>query len=93
MMPFLKFIVNEDINNLYLIFMFYLSTTVIGYFISYKDALLGADQNSYKVTFITGGAYVLNLATTLLLGISVIATIFSGIDYLKGCKEIFKEEK
>lgn len=59
MMPFLKFIVNEDINNLYLIFMFYLSTTVIGYFISYKDALLGADQNSYKVTFITGGAYVL----------------------------------
>ena len=54
------------------------------------------DVHSFGAIFtesLTGGAYVLNLATTLLLGISVIATIFSGIDYLKGCKEIFKEEK
>ena len=54
------------------------------------------DVHSFGAIFtesLTGGAYVLNLATTLLLGISVIATIFSGIDYLKGCKEIFKEEQ
>lgn len=54
------------------------------------------DVHSFGAIFtesLTVGAYVLNLATTLLLGISVIATIFSGIDYLKGCKEIFKEEK
>lgn len=54
------------------------------------------DVHSFGAIFtenLTGGAYVLNLATTLLLGISVIATIFSGIDYLKVCKEIFKEEK
>ena len=54
------------------------------------------DVHSFGAIFtenLTGGAYILNLATTLLLGISVIATIISGIDYLKGCKEIFKEEK
>ena len=53
------------------------------------------DVHSFGAIFtesLTGGAYVLNLATTLLLGISVIATIFSGIDYLKGCKEIFRKK-
>ena len=29
---------------------------------------------------------------TTLLSISVIATIFSGVNYLKGCKELFKGE-
>ena len=51
------------------------------------------DVHSFGAIFtenLTGGAYVLNLATTLLLGISVIATIFSGIDYLKGSKKLFK---
>lgn len=41
---------------------------------------------------LNGSAFVINLFTTALLGISVIATIFSGIDYLKGSRELFKGE-
>jgi hypothetical protein len=37
------------------------------------------------------GEFVLNIISTLLLIVSVIATIFSGIDYLKDSKELFKD--
>ena len=53
------------------------------------------DVNSFGAVFsgnLTGVAFVLNLFTTTLLSISVIATIFSGVNYLKGCKELFKGE-
>lgn len=53
------------------------------------------DVNSFGAIFsgeLTGIAFGINLVTTLLLSISVIATIFSGIDYLKGSKELFKGE-
>lgn len=53
------------------------------------------DVNSFGAIFsgnLTGGAFVLNLFTTTLLSISVITTIFSGVNYLKGCKELFKGE-
>ena len=53
------------------------------------------DVNSFGAIFtgnLAGFPFVLNLCTTLLLSISVIATIFSGIDYLKGSKELFKGE-
>ena len=53
------------------------------------------DVNSFGAIFnggLTGVAFGLNLVTTVLLSISVIATIFSGIDYLKGSKELFKGE-
>ena len=53
------------------------------------------DVNSFGAIFsgnLTGVAFVLNLFTTTLLSISVIATIFSGVNYLKGCKELFKGE-
>ena len=51
------------------------------------------DVNSFGAVFsgnLTGSAFVINVITTTLLSISVIATIFSGIDYLKGSKELFK---
>ena len=53
------------------------------------------DVNSFGAIFsgeLTGVAFGINLVTTVLLSISVIATIFSGVDYLKGCKELFKGE-
>lgn len=53
------------------------------------------DVNPFGAVFngnLTGVAFWINMATTVLLGISVIATIFSGIDYLKGSKELFKGE-
>ena len=37
-----------------------------------------------------GGDLVLNLIVTIMMIIQVIATIFSGVDYLKGAKELIK---
>lgn len=39
---------------------------------------------------LTGGAFVLNLLATGIMLISVIATLFSGWDYMKNGKELFK---
>ena len=64
-------------------------TQMIGIIIAFIDV------NSFGAIFagnLTGFPFVLNLCTTVLLSISVVATIFSGIDYLKGCKELFKGE-
>ena len=65
------------------------ATQMIGLIIAFLDS------NAFGEIFngnLTGIAFVINLATTVLLSISVIATIFSGIDYLKGSKEFFKGE-
>lgn len=54
------------------------------------------DKNAFGAILtqnLTGFEFVLNLITTVMLSISVIATIVSGIDYLKGSKELFKESK
>ena len=56
--------------------------------------LMFLDNNSYGAIFIgnlTGFAFALNLVTTVLMTISVIATIFSGYEYLKDGKEFFKD--
>jgi len=37
-----------------------------------------------------GGDLILNLIVTIMMIIQVIATIFSGVDYLKGAKELIK---
>ena len=59
LVPFLRFIIRENINNLYLYYFIYLATTVLSYFISYKDSLLTADQNLYKSSIIVGSTYIL----------------------------------
>ena len=56
--------------------------------------LMFLDNNSYGAIFsgnLTGFSFALNLITTTLMTISVIATIFSGYEYLKDGKEIFKD--
>ena len=53
------------------------------------------DVNSFGAIFngkLSGIPFVINLISTALLSISVLATIFSGIDYLKGSKDLFKGE-
>ena len=40
---------------------------------------------------LSGGNLVLNVLSTILMIISVIATIFSGWDYLKNSKDLFKD--
>lgn len=52
------------------------------------------DVNSFGAFFnsnLSGVALVLNIAVTTFMVISVIATIFSGYDYLKNGKEFFKD--
>ena len=48
-------------------------------------------QLSSSLIFMTTGEFIINLLSTLMLIISVIATILSGINYLKGSKELFKD--
>lgn len=65
------------------------ATQMVGTIIAFIDV------NSFGAIFkgeLIGLPFAINLLTTVLLGISVIATIFSGIDYLKGSKELFKGE-
>ena len=52
------------------------------------------DSNPFAECFkgtLTGVEFVLNVISTILLLISVVATIFSGIDYLKNGKELLKD--
>ena len=57
--PFLHIFVKNDISNIYLFYLIYLLTTSLPYFISYKDALLNADQNLYKSGLIVGSTFIL----------------------------------
>lgn len=51
---------------------------------SFGTIFTGNLTNSYEIT--------INILTTLMMIICVIATIFSGIDYLKGGKELLKDK-
>lgn len=48
-------------------------------------------QSSIQI-YMTQGELVFNIITSVIMLISVIATIFSGYDYLKNGKDLFKEE-
>ncbi len=51
------------------------------------------DPNAYGVIFdgnLTGYEFMINLLVTLTMSVSVIATIFSGYEYIKGGKDLFK---
>lgn len=52
------------------------------------------DRNSFGDCFykgLTGAGFVLNLVVTILMIMSVIATIFSGYEYLKNGKDLLKD--
>ena len=42
--------------------------------------------------YMTTGQFIINIMSTIMLLICVVATIFSGIDYLKGGKELLKDK-
>lgn len=59
-------------------------------------ALEFLDKNSFGSFLtqnLTGFDYVLNIIVTIAISVSVIATVISGIDYLKGSRELFKGSK
>ena len=41
--------------------------------------------------YMTTGQFIINIFATIMLVVSVIATIFSGVDYLKGGKDLLKD--
>ena len=52
------------------------------------------DPNAYGTIFngnLTGYEFAINLLVTLMMSVSVVATIFSGWEYIKGGKELFKD--
>ena len=52
------------------------------------------DPNPYGTIFngnLTGYAFGINLLVTLMMSVSVVATIFSGWEYVKNGKELFKD--
>ena len=52
------------------------------------------DSNSFAECFrgtLTGVEYGLNMIATIMLLLSVVATIFSGADYMKNGKELLKD--
>ncbi len=52
------------------------------------------DPNPYGAIFngnLTGYTFVINLLVTLIMSVSVVATIFSGWEYVKNGKELFKD--
>lgn len=54
------------------------------------------DTSYYGAIFdgrLTGYTYWINFFVTMMMTICVIATIFSGYDYIKNGKDLFKEEK
>jgi len=56
--------------------------------------LLFLDVNSFGAfvnSNLIGFALIHNILTTIAILLSVFATIFSGIDYLKGCKALLKD--
>ena len=65
-------------------------TQMIAIILAYIDT--GVFFECFKGT-LEGGRFVINLLDTILMIISVIATVFSGIDYLKGGKDLLLVEK
>lgn len=56
--------------------------------------LMFIDNNAYGAIFtanLSGYAFILNLFVTIIMSISVIATIFSGYEYVKNGKDLLKE--
>ena len=61
-----------------------------GEFIFRVSTQAEAQINSASI-YMTTGQYIINIITTIVLTLSVIATIFSGINYLKDGKDLFKD--
>ena len=54
------------------------------------------DPNPFGTIFngdLEGYQFVINLLVTLMMSVSVVATIFSGWEYIKGGKDLFKDSK
>ena len=60
LIPFLKYFIEDvTVSNITLIYLLYLFNNVSMYFISYKETLIVADQQNYKLTIINFSTYLI----------------------------------
>ena len=72
-MPFMRFLLNTEIpmTNIRLYFLFFLFKTVSNYYFGYKEILLNANQEQYKVTLIY------NIAWSVLYVIDILIAVLT----------------
>ena len=57
----------------------------------FRTSNLEMVRMSTTLVYMNTGEYIINILATLLMTISVIATIFSGWDYIKNGKDLLKD--
>ncbi len=80
----------KTVTQMIAIILAFLDKFKFGDFI-YRVSTEAQAQVSSASIYMTTGQFIINILTTIMLTISIIATIFSGINYLKGGKDLFKE--
>ena len=72
-MPFMKFLLNTDISmaNVRLYFLFFLFKTVSNYYFGYKETLLAANQEQYKINLVN------NIAWSSLYLVDILISVFT----------------
>ena len=72
LMPFLHLFINgHSFNNLYIIYILYLTTTVSSYYFIYKETLINAYQKNYKLFTVK------SITTILLYGLEILFLILT----------------
>ena len=82
----------KTVTQMIAIILAFLDKFKFGDFI-YRVSTEAQAQVSSASIYMTTGQFIINILTTIMLTISIIATIFSGINYLKGGKDLFKEKQ
>lgn len=80
----------KTVTQMVAIILCFLDKFSFGQFIFRVSSETEMAVNSASV-YMTSGQFVINMLATVMLVVSVIATIFSGIDYLKGGKDLLKD--
>ena len=81
----------KTVTQMFAIIILYIDKFSFGQFIFRINSIEHAQMNSISV-YMSTGEYIINILSTCLLLISVIATIFSGINYIKNGKDLLKEK-
>lgn len=77
LVPFLRFIINSDLplNELITYYIFYLSNSVVSYFVVYKTTVIVADQNNYISS-------ICEIVTTIIMYVAQIIYLIAFKDFL-----------
>ena len=80
----------KTVTQMIAIIFCFLDPFKFGQFIFRTSSIVEMRTSSILI-YMTTGQYIINIVATLMLIISVVATIFSGIDYLKNGKDLLKD--